>query len=171
MPPIDQSTPTITSDALITAVAFMPGCSLSSSDASLVIDAVIVTIGDTSIVTWVVVAPGFTALIVPAIWLRAANFIVQSPWGGITSRCTIGVKWRVCISDQIQLYRGLKIQAARVAVGPFILLDITFPVKANRMNTPFDTTFLLNEKFAVGQPVSRKEDRSCCAARVVIQTT
>ena len=82
----------------------------------------------------------------------------------------IGVKWRVCISDQIQLYRGLKIQAARVAVGPFILLDITFPMKVNQMNTPFDTTFLLNEKFAVGQPVSRKEDRSCCAARVVIQT-
>jgi hypothetical protein len=45
----------------------MPGFSLSSSDASLVIEAVIVTDGDTSIVTCVVVAPGLTALIVPAI--------------------------------------------------------------------------------------------------------
>jgi aerobic carbon-monoxide dehydrogenase large subunit len=26
------------------------------------------------------------------------------------------------------------------------------------MNAPFDPTFLTNEKFAVGQPVSRKED-------------
>jgi aerobic carbon-monoxide dehydrogenase large subunit len=26
------------------------------------------------------------------------------------------------------------------------------------MNAPFDPTFLMNEKFAVGQPVSRKED-------------
>ena len=61
MLPTDQ-TPTITSDALITAVAFMPAFSPSSSAASLVIDEVIVTVGDTSIVTWVVVAPGFTCL-------------------------------------------------------------------------------------------------------------
>ena len=26
------------------------------------------------------------------------------------------------------------------------------------MNAPFDPTLLMNEKFAVGQPVSRKED-------------
>jgi hypothetical protein len=45
----------------------------------LVIDEVIVTVGDTSMVTWVVVAPGFTALIVPPIWLRADSFIVWSP--------------------------------------------------------------------------------------------
>ena len=47
MLPTDQSTPTITSDALMTAVAFMPDFNRSSSDASLVIDAVIVTVGDT----------------------------------------------------------------------------------------------------------------------------
>ena len=28
-------------------------------------------------VTWVVVAPGFTALTVPAIWLRAESFTTQ----------------------------------------------------------------------------------------------
>jgi hypothetical protein len=73
---IDQ-TPTITSEALITAVAFPPGFNPSSSDASLVIEAVIVTVGDTSMVTWVVVAPGFTVLIVPEIWLRAESFTMQ----------------------------------------------------------------------------------------------
>ena len=72
-----DQTPTITSDALITAVAVMPALRPSSSDASLVIEAVIVTVGDTSIVTCVVVAPGFTFLIVPAIWLRAESFIVD----------------------------------------------------------------------------------------------
>ena len=70
-----DQTPTITSDALITAVAVMPGFRPSSSDASLVMEAVIVTEGDTSMVTCVVVAPGFTVLIVPAIWLRAESLI------------------------------------------------------------------------------------------------
>jgi hypothetical protein len=40
-----------------------------------VMEAVIVTPPAMSIVTWVVVAPGFTAWMVPAIWLRADNFI------------------------------------------------------------------------------------------------
>jgi len=44
-----------------------------------VIDAVIVTVGETSIVTCVVVAPGFTVLIVPVILLRAESFIRQAP--------------------------------------------------------------------------------------------
>jgi hypothetical protein len=48
---------------LITAVAFKPG----SPAASLVMDAVIVTVGDTSIMMCEVVAPVFTVLIVPAI--------------------------------------------------------------------------------------------------------
>src|SRR6185312_17460545 len=74
-PPSGQ-TPTITSDALITAKACMPGFNPSSCAASLVIDAVIVTVGDTSIRTCVVVAPGVTALTVPAIWLRADSFII-----------------------------------------------------------------------------------------------
>src|ERR1051326_956919 len=69
-----HQTPTMTSDALITANAAMPGFKPSSSAASLVMDAVIVTVGETSIVTWVVVAPGLTVLIVPAIWLRAESF-------------------------------------------------------------------------------------------------
>src|ERR1700683_1799740 len=30
--------------------------------------------------------------------------------------------------------------------------------KQSLMNAPFDPTFMMNEKFAVGQPVSRKED-------------
>jgi hypothetical protein len=41
----------------------------------------LVTVGDTSIVTCVVVAPGFTFLIVPAIWLRAESFIIWPPLG------------------------------------------------------------------------------------------
>jgi hypothetical protein len=46
----------------------------------LVIDAAIVTGGETSIVTWVVLALGFTALIAPAICLRAESFpIGHSP--------------------------------------------------------------------------------------------
>ena len=57
----------MTPEALITANAGMPACKPSSSAASLVMEAVIVTVGDTSIVTCVVVAPGFTFLIVPAI--------------------------------------------------------------------------------------------------------
>jgi hypothetical protein len=56
MPPTEQ-TPTITSDASITVVASRP----SSSAASLVIDEVIVPVGDTSMVTWGVVAPGLRA--------------------------------------------------------------------------------------------------------------
>lgn len=36
---------------------------------------------------------------------------------------------------------------------------MALPLKAqSNMNAPFDPTFLMNEKFAVGQPVSRKED-------------
>jgi hypothetical protein len=69
----------MTSDALMTAVAAMPALRPNSAEASLVMDAVIVTDGDTPIVTWVVVAPGVTALMVPAIWLRADNFILWSP--------------------------------------------------------------------------------------------
>jgi hypothetical protein len=60
-------TPTITSEAFTTAKAFIPGFNASSSAASLVMDAVIVTSAEIAIVTWVVVAPGFTVLIVPAI--------------------------------------------------------------------------------------------------------
>ncbi len=48
----------MTSDALITAVACIPSFRLSSAVASLVIDAVIVTVGDTAVVIWDVVAPG-----------------------------------------------------------------------------------------------------------------
>ena len=82
MRPTDQ-TPTITSDALITAIACMPGFRPNSSAASLVIDDVIVTVGETSMVTWVVVAPGFTDLMVPAIWLRADSFITQFPFEAV----------------------------------------------------------------------------------------
>src|SRR5947209_15909327 len=64
---------------MIAAKAGMPAFKPSSSAASLVIEAVIVTVGDTSIVTCVVVAPGFTVLIVPAIWLRAESFIIGPP--------------------------------------------------------------------------------------------
>jgi hypothetical protein len=42
-------------------------------------EAVINIEGDTSIVTWVVVAPGFTAAMVPAIWLRAEIFMRLHP--------------------------------------------------------------------------------------------
>lgn len=69
-----DQTPTITSDALITAIACVPGFNPSSADASLVIDAVIVTVGEISMVTCVVVAPGFTVRMVPEIWLRAESF-------------------------------------------------------------------------------------------------
>src|SRR4051794_20253296 len=69
--------PTITSEALMTAVAAMPTFSCSSSAASLVIDAVTTTDGETSIVTCVVVAPGFTLLMVPASWLRAESFMCE----------------------------------------------------------------------------------------------
>jgi hypothetical protein len=44
----------------------------------LVIEAVIVTPSLISIVTCVVVAPGFTAWMVPATWLRAENFMSVS---------------------------------------------------------------------------------------------
>ena len=57
----------------MTATACIPGFSPSSCEASFVIDAVIVTAGETSIVTCVVVAPGFTVLIVPVILLRAGK--------------------------------------------------------------------------------------------------
>jgi hypothetical protein len=52
-----DQTPTITSEALITAVAFMPAFGPSFLHASLVIEAVMVTVGDTSIFTSVVVVP------------------------------------------------------------------------------------------------------------------
>src|SRR5471030_3231170 len=80
--PVRLYTPTITSDALITAVACIPGFKPSSSAASLVMEAVINTVGETSIVTWVVVAPGFTVLMVPAIWLRAESFMRIAPLQG-----------------------------------------------------------------------------------------
>jgi hypothetical protein len=79
MSPTDQSTPTITLDALITAAAFIPGFNPSLSEDSLVIDAMIVADGATSIVTCVVVVPGLTVLTVPAGWLRAETFVIRSP--------------------------------------------------------------------------------------------
>jgi hypothetical protein len=33
------------------------------------------------------------------------------------------------------------------------------------MDAPFDPTYLKDEKFAVDQPVCRKEDPLCCAVR------
>ena len=49
--------------------------------------------------------------------------------------------------------------AGRVAVSRRICWIWRRPLKAQSlMNAPFDPTFLVNESFAVGQPVSRKED-------------
>src|SRR5205823_10911369 len=62
---VDQSTPTITSLALITAVAALPFASFNSSTASLVIEAVTMTPPPISIRTWDVVAPLATSVIVP----------------------------------------------------------------------------------------------------------
>src|ERR1700682_5037582 len=62
---VDQSTPTITSLALITAVAVLPLASLSSSTASLVIEAVTMTPPPISIRIWDVVAPFTTSTMVP----------------------------------------------------------------------------------------------------------
>jgi hypothetical protein len=104
----DQSTPTITSDALMTAIAFIPGFKLSSSDASFVIDAVIVTAGDTSIVTWVVVAPGFIALMVPAIWLRAESFMMT-----LLPVYAVTCQRRVVEGNQIFLRRASRVQFDR----------------------------------------------------------
>jgi hypothetical protein len=59
--------PTITSEAFTTAKAFMLGFSCNSSAASFVMDAVMVTPPEMSIVTCVVVAPGFTEWMVPGI--------------------------------------------------------------------------------------------------------
>lgn len=51
----------------MTAKAAIPGFRPSSPAAALVIAAVTVTEGDISRLSWLVVAPGFTGLMVPAI--------------------------------------------------------------------------------------------------------
>src|SRR6202000_1598335 len=70
--------PTITSEALMIAVAVSPTFSPRSSTASLVIEDVRITPLPISIRTWAVVWPFCTSLTVPRIWLRALSFICLS---------------------------------------------------------------------------------------------
>src|SRR4029077_10384995 len=74
-PEVDQSPPTMTSLALITAIAALPFASLSSSTASLVIDAVTMVPPPISIRICEVVAPFMTSTMVPLSWLRALIFM------------------------------------------------------------------------------------------------
>src|ERR1700755_815937 len=88
----------------MTAVAAWPTFSCSSSAASLVIEAGMVTDGETSIVTWVVVVPGFTVLMVPAIGWRAESFIreilstlVRPAGQGPVQRGAVMARHRPCV--------------------------------------------------------------------------
>src|SRR4029079_14899721 len=78
---VDQSTPTITSLALITATAALPLASLSSSTASLVIEAGTMTPPPISIRIWDVAAPFATSTMVPLSCLRALIFIWNPFYG------------------------------------------------------------------------------------------
>src|SRR5580658_3562860 len=69
---------TITSDALMTAIASSPILRPRSSTASLVIDEVITTPLPISIRTCAVVWPFCTATTLPLIWFRALSFISAS---------------------------------------------------------------------------------------------
>src|SRR5262245_55267884 len=80
-----QSTATITSDALITAEAATPFASLSSSTASLVIEAVTMA-PPMSILTCAVVAPFVTSTTLPLRMLRALSFTTHRPFTGRLAR-------------------------------------------------------------------------------------
>jgi hypothetical protein len=70
-----QSTATMTSDALMTALAGLPTASPKDSTASLVMEAVITAPEAISIFTWAVVAPRVIAITLPGRMLRAESFI------------------------------------------------------------------------------------------------
>ncbi len=70
---------TMTSDALMTAIASSPTFSDRSSIASLVMDEWTVTPLPMSMWTWPVVCPFWTRVIRPLIWLRALSFIMVPP--------------------------------------------------------------------------------------------
>src|SRR5262249_41564605 len=73
-------TPTMTSEALMTAHASSPFLRLRSATASLVIAALITMPWPMSMWTWEVVVPFLTSTILPLSWLRALSFFMIGSW-------------------------------------------------------------------------------------------